>query len=174
VDKQIFPGTQGGPLEHIIAAKAVAFGEVLQPAFKAYAAQVVRNAKVMGEALLARGYALVSGGTDTHLLLVDLRSKNLTGKAAEEALQRADITVNKNTVPGDPQSPFVTSGIRIGTPALTTRGMGEGEMKQIAVMIDTVLTSPDESTIRGVAEQVRDLTASFPLYGSAGAPTPSR
>jgi glycine hydroxymethyltransferase len=174
VDKQIFPGTQGGPLEHIIAAKAVAFGEVLQPSFKTYATQVVKNAKAMGEALLSRGYALVSGGTDTHLLLVDLRSKNLTGKAAEEALQRAGITVNKNTVPGDPQSPFVTSGIRIGTPALTTRGMSEGEMKQIAFMIDAVLTSPDERTIDRVAGQVRDLTASFPLYAATAAPTPTR
>jgi glycine hydroxymethyltransferase len=170
VDKQIFPGTQGGPLEHIIAAKAVAFGEVLQPAFKAYGAQVVRNAKAMCDELLSRGYALVSGGTDTHLLLVDLRSRNLTGKAAEEALQKATITVNKNTIPGDPQSPFVTSGIRIGTPALTTRGMREAEMKQIAGMIDTVLSSPDDTTISRVAAQVRDLTAGFPLYAHAAAP----
>ena len=167
VDKWVFPGTQGGPLEHIIAAKAVAFGEVLQPAFKTYAAQVVRNAKVMCEALAGRGYALVSGGTDTHLLLVDLRSKNLTGKAAEEALQRADITVNKNTVPGDPQSPFVTSGIRIGTPALTTRGMGENEMREIAGLIDTVLTTPDDATVKRVAGKVRDLTTAFPLYGKS-------
>ena len=174
VDKQIFPGTQGGPLEHIIAAKAVAFGEVLQPSFKAYAAQVVRNAKAMGEALLARGYALVSGGTDTHLLLVDLRAKNLTGKAAEEALQRATITVNKNTIPGDPQSPFVTSGIRIGTPALTTRGMGEAEMGQIAAMIDSVLSSPDDATITRVAGEVRDLTAAFPLYAKPAAKRPAR
>jgi glycine hydroxymethyltransferase len=170
VDKQVFPGTQGGPLEHIIAAKAVAFGEVLQPSFRSYAAQVVKNAKAMGEALLSRGYALVSGGTDTHLLLVDLRPKNLTGKAAEEALQRADITVNKNTIPGDPQSPFVTSGIRIGTPALTTRGMGVDEMKQIAQMIDAVLSSPDEATIARVSGQVRDLTAGFPLYSQATTP----
>ena len=172
VDKWIFPGTQGGPLEHVIAAKAVAFGEVLQPSFKTYAAQVVKNARAMGETLLAQGYALVSGGTDTHLLLVDLRPKNLTGKAAEEALQRAGITVNKNTIPGDPQSPFVTSGIRIGTPALTTRGMREGEMKQIATMIDAVLSSPDESTIARVSGQVRDLTAGFPLYAQTAAPTP--
>jgi glycine hydroxymethyltransferase len=170
VDKQIFPGTQGGPLEHVIAAKAVAFGEVLQPSFKTYAARVVKNAKAMGDALQSRGYALVSGGTDTHLLLVDLRPKNLTGKAAEEALQRAGITVNKNTIPGDPQSPFVTSGIRIGTPALTTRGMGEGEMRQIAQMIDAVLSSPEESTIARVSGQVRDLTAGFPLYSQATAP----
>ncbi|MBI4503704.1 MAG: serine hydroxymethyltransferase [Gemmatimonadetes bacterium] len=174
VDKQIFPGIQGGPLEHMIAAKAVGFGEVLQPAFKTYAVQVVRNAKAMGEALLARGYTLVSGGTDTHLLLVDLRNKNLTGKAAEEALQRADITVNKNTIPGDPQSPFVTSGIRIGTPALTTRGMGESEMGQIASMIDSVLSSPDDSTIARVAGQVRDLTAAFPLYPKTTAGSPAR
>ena len=164
VDKWIFPGTQGGPLEHIIAAKAVAFGEVLQPEFKAYAAQVVRNAQAMCETLMAAGYALVSGGTDTHLLLVDLRSRNLTGKAAEEALQRAHITVNKNTSPGDPQSPFVTSGIRIGTPALTTRGMREGEMRQIAEMIDAVLASPDDTTIARVGGEVKELTARFPLY----------
>jgi glycine hydroxymethyltransferase len=172
VDKQVFPGTQGGPLEHIIAAKAVAFGEVLQPAFKVYAAQVVKNAQALCEALLEKGYALVSGGTDTHLLLVDLRSKHLTGKAAEEALQRAGITVNKNTVPGDPQSPFVTSGIRIGTPALTTRGMKESEMRLIAGLIDAVLTSADESTVSRVSGKVRDLTFAFPLYGRAPAPAP--
>jgi glycine hydroxymethyltransferase len=169
VDKQVFPGTQGGPLEHIIAAKAVAFGEVLEPSFKTYAAQVVKNAKAMGEALLECGYSLVSGGTDTHLLLVDLRSKNLTGKAAEEALQRAAITVNKNTIPGDPQSPFVTSGIRIGTPALTTRGMREREMKQIAHLIDEVLVSPDDATVAQVSARVRDLTSAFPLYAPASA-----
>jgi glycine hydroxymethyltransferase len=172
VDKQIFPGTQGGPLEHIIAAKAVAFGEVLKPSFKAYATQIVKNAKAMCEGLLEAGYSLVSGGTDTHLLLVDLRSRNLTGKAAEEALQKAHITVNKNTIPGDPQSPFVTSGIRIGTPALTTRGMREPEMKEIAGMIDAVLSSPDDSTIARVSRQVRDLTAGFPLYSRAAAPVP--
>jgi glycine hydroxymethyltransferase len=169
VDKQVFPGTQGGPLEHIIAAKAVAFGEVLEPSFETYAAQVVKNAKAMGEALLECGYSLVSGGTDTHLLLVDLRSKNLTGKAAEEALQRAAITVNKNTIPGDPQSPFVTSGIRIGTPALTTRGMREREMKQIAHLIDEVLVSPDDATVARVSARVRDLTSAFPLYAPASA-----
>jgi glycine hydroxymethyltransferase len=126
----------------------------------------------MCEALLEKGYALVSGGTDTHLLLVDLRSKNLTGKAAEEALQRAGITVNKNTIPGDPQSPFVTSGIRIGTPALTTRGMKEAEMRVIADLIDAILTSADEATVSRVAQRVRDLTASFPLYGRAPVPAP--
>ena len=166
IDKQVFPGTQGGPLEHVIAAKAVAFGEALQPEFKAYAAQVVKNAKALGEALLERGFQLVSGGTDTHLLLVDLRSKNaaLTGKVAEELLGRAGITINKNTVPGDPQSPFVTSGFRIGTPALTTRGMAEQEMKRIARWIDDVLSGQDDATISRVLKDVKDLAGRFPLY----------
>ncbi|HWO88510.1 MAG TPA: serine hydroxymethyltransferase [Gemmatimonadales bacterium] len=166
VDKEIFPGTQGGPLMHVIAAKAVAFGEALQPSFREYSCQVVANARALGEALAERGYDLVSGGTDTHLLLVDLRSKQLTGKEAEEALGRAAITVNKNTVPGDPQSPFVTSGIRIGTPALTTRGMREPEMRQIAALIDTALTGRGvEGVVRKVRDQVAELAAGFPLYG---------
>src|SRR5207249_1126757 len=125
VDKQVFPGIQGGPLEHVIAAKAVALGEALTPAFKQYAIQVVKNAQALAAALLQRGYAIVSGGTDTHLMLVDLRPKGLTGKEAQALLDRAGITVNKNTIPGDPQSPFVTSGVRIGTPAVTTRGFAE-------------------------------------------------
>ncbi|MEP6572875.1 MAG: serine hydroxymethyltransferase [Gemmatimonadota bacterium] len=166
IDKSVFPGTQGGPLEHVIAAKAVAFGEALTPDFKTYAKQVVANAKTLAEALVGRGFAIVSGGTDTHLMLVDLRPKNLTGKAAEQVLDRAGITVNKNTIPDDPQSPFVTSGIRLGTPALTTRGMGKPEMKRVADLIDQVLTSPDDATVSRVRREVRELTEAFPLYES--------
>jgi len=166
VDKQVFPGIQGGPLEHVIAAKAVAFGEALQPTFKTYAAQVVRNAVVLGETLQARGYRLVSGGTDTHLLLVDLRGTELTGKAAEELLGRAGIHVNKNTVPGDPQSPFVTSGIRVGTPALTTRGMGEAEMRRVGGWMADVLDARDDATGERVGREVRDLARTFPLYAA--------
>jgi glycine hydroxymethyltransferase len=164
INKSVFPGTQGGPLEHVIAAKAVAFGEALQPEFKKYARQVVDNAKALAEALVERGFAIVSGGTDTHLMLVDLRPKNLTGKVAEKVLDQAGITVNKNTIPDDPQSPFVTSGIRLGTPALTTRGMGKAEMRRVAQLIDTVLTSPDEATVARVKREVGELTESFPLY----------
>jgi glycine hydroxymethyltransferase len=164
INKSVFPGTQGGPLEHMIAAKAVAFHEALQPEFKRYAKQVVENAKTLAEGLVERGLAIVSGGTDTHLMLVDLRPKNITGKDAEKLLDRAGITVNKNTIPDDPQSPFVTSGIRLGTPALTTRGMGKSEMRRVAQLIDTVLTSPDEATIARVRGEVRGLTDAFPLY----------
>jgi glycine hydroxymethyltransferase len=166
VDKQIFPGVQGGPLMHVIAAKAVAFGEALRPDFKAYSAQVIDNARALGEALAERGFKLVSGGTDNHLLLVDLRSKGITGKDAEKALDRAAITVNKNTVPGETASPFVTSGIRIGTPALTTRGLGVAEMRTIAELIDRVITNPaDEATANTVRGEVRELCDRFPLYG---------
>ncbi|HXF95332.1 MAG TPA: serine hydroxymethyltransferase [Gemmatimonadales bacterium] len=164
VDKQVFPGIQGGPLEHVIAAKAVALGEALHPDFKDYAAQVVTNARALARALVARGYAIVSGGTDTHLVLVDLRPKNITGKEAEQLLDRAGITVNKNTIPGDPQSPFVTSGIRLGTPALTTRGFGEAEMERVADLLDQVLTGRDEGTVVRVRRAVRELTEEFPLY----------
>jgi glycine hydroxymethyltransferase len=164
VDKSVFPGTQGGPLEHVIAAKAVAFGEALTDDFKDYARRVVENARALAEALIARGFAIVSGGTDTHLMLVDLRPKNLTGKAAEKLLDLAGITVNKNTIPDDPQSPFVTSGIRLGTPALTTRGMGKGEMAQVAELIDRVLTRQDEATLARVRGEVGELTSAFPLY----------
>ncbi len=164
INKSVFPGTQGGPLEHVIAAKAVAFHEALQPEFKRYAKQVVENAKVLAAALVERGFAIVSGGTDTHLMLVDLRPKNLTGKVAEKVLDAAGITVNKNTIPDDPQSPFVTSGIRLGTPALTTRGMGTGEMKRVAELIDTVLLHPDDATIARVKGAVGELTSKFPLY----------
>ena len=166
VDKQVFPANQGGPLMHVIAAKAVALGEALQPAFRVYARQVIANAKVLGEALAGRGYSLVSGGTDTHLLLVDLRAKQLTGKLVEETLGRAGITVNKNTVPGDTASPFVTSGVRIGTPALTTRGMGEAEMRAIAGLIDRAVTGRDDpQKLERIRLEVLDLASQFPLYG---------
>ncbi|HEV2291494.1 MAG TPA: serine hydroxymethyltransferase [Gemmatimonadales bacterium] len=164
VDKSVFPGTQGGPLEHVIAAKAVAFGEALTDDFRRYAARVLENARALSEALLERGFAIVSGGTDTHLMLVDLRPKGLTGKVAEQLLDRAGITVNKNTIPDDPQSPFVTSGIRLGTPALTTRGMGKSEMRRIAALIDQVLIQQDDATVARVKGEVKALTDGFPLY----------
>ena len=165
VNKAMFPGTQGGPLEHVIAAKAVALKEALEPGFKQYSRQVVSNAQALAKALVARGYQLVSGGTDNHLMLVDLRNKGLTGKAAEKALDLAAITVNKNTVPKETQSPFVTSGIRIGTPAVTTRGMREPEMQRIAELIDQVLMSAEDASVaERVKEDVRTLSAAFPLY----------
>jgi glycine hydroxymethyltransferase len=164
VDKSVFPGAQGGPLEHVIAAKAVAFGEALTDDFKDYARRVVENAKTLAASMVERGFAIVSGGTDTHLMLVDLRPKNLTGKVAEKLLDQAGITVNKNTIPDDPQSPFVTSGIRLGTPALTTRGMGRGEMRRVAELIDRALTKQDEATLSRVRAEVEELTSAFPLY----------
>jgi len=164
VDKSVFPGHQGGPLQHVIAAKAVAFGEALTDDFKVYARKVVENAQVLAGALIERGFAIVSGGTDTHLMLVDLRPKGLTGKVAEKVLDQAGITVNKNTVPDDPQSPFVTSGIRLGTPALTTRGMGTEEMVRIAQLIDIALAKQDEATLARVKAEVKELTSAFPLY----------
>jgi glycine hydroxymethyltransferase len=164
IDKSIFPGTQGGPLMHVIAAKAVAFGEAATREFKTYSRRIVANAKRLAAALMERGFAIVSGGTDSHVMLVDLRSRGLTGKVAEDLLVRSGITVNKNTVPDDPQSPFVTSGIRLGTPALTTRGMGEEEMTRIAELIDEVLTRRDEATVARVLGEVEDLAADFPLY----------
>ena len=167
IDKAMFPGMQGGPLEHVIAGKAVAFHEALQPSFTAYCHQVVNNAQVLAHALMARGYHVVSGGTENHLMLVDLRSKGLTGKVAEKVLDEAGITVNKNTVPKETQSPFVTSGIRIGTPAVTTRGMGAEAMQEIAVLIDRVLSNPDDSdTIAAVKADVKALADRFPLYRS--------
>jgi glycine hydroxymethyltransferase len=170
IDKSVFPGTQGGPLEHVIAAKAVAFGEALTDDFKVYAAQVVENARTLADALIDLGFAIVSGGTDSHLMLVDLRPKNMTGKAAEKILDQAGITVNKNTIPDDPQSPFVTSGIRLGTPAVTTRGMGTAEMVRIAGLIDRALTNPDEASLSRVKSEVEDLTSDFPLYQSLRIP----
>ena len=165
IDKAMFPGMQGGPLEHIIAAKAVAFHEALQPAFTVYCRQVVHNARVLAAALVSRGYHIVSGGTDNHLMLVDLRNKGLTGKVAEKALDHAGITVNKNTVPKETQSPFVTSGIRIGTPAVTTRGMGSDAMERIASLIDRVLSAPEDAEVLAATRaDVRTLADEFPLY----------
>lgn len=151
-------------MEHAIAAKAVAFGEALTGDFRAYARATVENARTVAEALGERGFDLVSGGTDTHLVLVDLRPKELTGKSAEHILGQAGITVNKNTVPNDPESPFVTSGIRLGTPAMTTRGMGRSEMELIAELINRALTHPDDATLALVRDDVRALTEAFPLY----------
>ncbi len=165
IEKQIFPGIQGGPLMHVIAGKAVAFHEALQPDFAEYSAQVIRNAAVLAEALTERGFTLVSGGTDNHLLLVDLRSKGITGKVAERALEHAGITVNKNTVPGETESPFVTSGVRIGTPALTTRGLKEAEMGVIAAFIDRAVTAADDDAqLATIRQEVRELCGRFPLY----------
>lgn len=165
LDKSVFPGLQGGPLMHVIAAKAVCFGEALTPEFRAYQQRVVLNARVLADTLIARGFDLVSGGTDTHLLLVDLRRRGMTGKVAEEALHRARITVNKNAVPDDPQKPWVTSGIRIGTPALTTRGMGEGEMRTIGDWIARVLEAPADAALADeVSAEVAALCAGFPLF----------
>ena len=165
IDKSVFPGAQGGPLEHVIAAKAVSFREALRPEFSDYCRRVVANAKALAAAFAERGFHVVSGGTDNHLMLLDLRSRGLTGKLAEQALDRAGITVNKNTVPKETQSPFVTSGIRVGTPAVTTRGFGEGEMVQIASLIDRVLADPETAaTTDAVRDEVKALTQRFPLY----------
>ncbi|MHB2154310.1 serine hydroxymethyltransferase [Calditrichota bacterium GD2] len=165
IDSNVMPGIQGGPLMHIIAAKAVAFGEALKPEFKDYAKQVVKNAQTLANALIEKGYDIVSGGTDNHVFLVDLTAKNITGKAAENALHAAGITVNKNMVPFDTRSPFVTSGIRIGTPALTTKGMKEDEMQLIANFIDRVLSNiDDESVAQKVNEEIKELNKSFQIY----------
>ncbi len=165
VDFNVFPGFQGGPLMHVIAAKAVAFKEALQPDFVDYQKQVIANAKTLAQALIDRGYKIVSGGTDTHLMLVDLRNHGLTGKESEKALEQAGITVNKNMVPFDDQSPFVTSGIRLGTPALTTRGMKENEMKTIAELVDKVLLNISDDTVQAdVRDAVKSLCEQFPLY----------
>ncbi|GKU76961.1 serine hydroxymethyltransferase [Paenibacillus sp. L3-i20] len=165
IDKAVFPGSQGGPLMHIIAAKAVAFGEALQPEFKEYAQNVVKNAKVLSEELVARGINIVSGGTDNHLMLIDTRNLNITGKVAEHVLDQVGITVNKNAIPFDPTSPFVTSGIRLGTPAATARGMNEEAMKVIAEVIALVLKNPEDTAVLEKANgMVRNLTSQFPLY----------
>lgn len=165
LNSQIFPGIQGGPLEHAILGKAVAFGEALKPEFKAYQEQVLKNAKVLGEELVKKGLSLVSGGTDNHLILVDLTATEVTGKEAEEALDKAAITVNKNTIPNEKRSPFVTSGVRIGTPALTTRGMKEAEMILIAGFIVEVINNVgDENCLDKIREQVTELCKKFPLY----------
>jgi len=165
VDKSVFPGSQGGPLMHVIAGKAVAFYEALQPSFKKYQEQIVKNAKALAKAMIKNGFRLVSGGTDTHLILVDLMSKGLTGKIAEKVLDEVGITVNKNTIPFDTQSPFVTSGIRIGTPALTTRGFREEQMEEIADIIAKVLSNPENDLVKSEAkERVSKLAQLFPLY----------
>ncbi|TMQ48656.1 MAG: serine hydroxymethyltransferase [Candidatus Eisenbacteria bacterium] len=165
LDKTVFPGLQGGPLMHIIAAKAVCFGEALGDGFRAYQRRIVENAAALAGGLVARGFDLVSGGTDNHLMLVDLRARGMTGKAAEEALHRARITVNKNAVPNDPQKPWVTSGIRLGTPALTTRGFGVEEMGLIAGWIARILERPDDlETARAVGCEVLEVSSGFPLF----------
>jgi glycine hydroxymethyltransferase len=165
VDKMIFPGIQGGPLVHVIAAKAVAFKEALTPEFREYQLAVVKNAKVLAGELVARGYDIISGGTDNHLMLIDLSNRGITGQEAEEALDRAGITVNKNSVPFDERPPTVTSGMRLGTPSVTTRGMGDKEMVLIAELLDGVLGNlNDESAIESFRERVSDLCGKFPVY----------
>lgn len=165
MNSRIFPGIQGGPLEHVIAGKAVAFGEALKPEFKKYSEQVIQNAKVLADEMLSLGFKLVTGGTDNHLILVDLSDREITGKLAEASLDEAGITVNKNTVPNEKRSPFVTSGVRIGTPALTTRGMGTTEMKQIAKWIAQVLNNPEDVAMKAkIHEDVKQLCKHFPIY----------
>jgi len=165
IDKSIFPGIQGGPLMHVIAAKAVAFGEALQDSFKTYVQNIVNNAQRLADSLIKEGFTLVSGGTDNHLLLVDLRSLNLTGKVAEKVLDEVGVTVNKNTIPYDPESPFVTSGIRIGTAAVTSRGFGLEEMDEIASIIALTLKNIDnEEKLEEARKRVAALTEKFPLY----------
>ena len=169
LDLAVFPGSQGGPLEHVIAAKAIAFGEILSEDFKAYGKQIISNAQAMAKAFVSRGYNLISNGTDNHLMLIDLRNKNLTGKKAQETLDRAHITLNKNAVPFDDKSPFVTSGIRVGVPAVTTRGMNEANMETVVAMIDKVLmNADDENIIASVKNEVKEFMGQFPLYPELG------
>jgi glycine hydroxymethyltransferase len=164
LDSGVFPGMQGGPLEHVIAAKAVAFGEALTPEFRVYCTQVMKNAQAMASAFVARGYNLISGGTDNHLMLIDLRNKNITGKAAEIALGKADITVNKNMVPFDTRSPFVTSGIRVGTPAVTTRGLVESDMEDLVAWMDEAIRNcEDESILEKIGQEVKAKMSTYPL-----------
>ena len=165
IDMAVFPGTQGGPLEHVIASKAIAFGEILTEEFTHYAKQIKSNAQAMAAAFVKRGYDIISGGTDNHLMLIDLRNKNLTGKKAQETLDKAHITLNKNAVPFDNKSPFVTSGIRVGVPAITTRGMLEDHMETVVELIDRVLMkADDDNNITEVSKEVKNLMANFPLY----------
>jgi glycine hydroxymethyltransferase len=165
LDSGVFPGMQGGPLEHVIAAKAVAFGEILQPSFTLYSQQVIKNAQAMAEEFMARGYDIISGGTDNHLMLLDLQRKNVTGKAADYALGQADITVNKNMIPFDPQPPMTASGIRVGTAAITTRGFKENDCRQVVAWMDDVLSSPDDAAVQArIKSAVHDFMANFPLY----------
>lgn len=169
LDLAVFPGSQGGPLEHVIAAKAVSFGEILSEDFKGYGKQIISNAQAMAKAFVSRGYNLISNGTDNHLMLIDLRNKNLTGKKAQETLDKAHITLNKNAVPFDDKSPFVTSGIRVGVPAVTTRGMNESHMEMIVSLIDKVLmNADDEKVISSVKEEVKEFMKQFPLYPELG------
>ena len=164
LDSGVFPGMQGGPLEHVIAAKAVAFGEALTPEFREYCTQVMKNAQAMASAFVARGYNLISGGTDNHLMLIDLRNKNITGKAAEIALGKADITVNKNMVPFDTRSPFVTSGMRVGTPAVTTRGLVESDMEDLVAWMDEAIRNcEDESVLEKIGQEVKAKMSTYPL-----------
>jgi glycine hydroxymethyltransferase len=169
LDLAVFPGSQGGPLEHVIAAKAVGFGENLSDDFRTYGKQIISNAQAMARSFVNRGYNLISGGTDNHLMLIDLRNKNLTGKKAQETLDKAHITLNKNAVPFDDKSPFVTSGIRVGVPAVTTRGMNQAHMETVVEMIDKVLmNADDEKTIASVRADVKDFMKQFPLYPELG------
>lgn len=169
LDLAVFPGSQGGPLEHVIAAKAIAFGEILSEDFKSYGKQIISNAQAMAKAFVSRGYNLISGGTDNHLMLIDLRNKNLTGKKAQETLDKANITVNRNSVPFDDKSPFVTSGIRVGVPAVTTRGMKEKDVETIAGLIDKVLMNIDDANvIASVQNEVKGFMKQFPLYPELG------
>ena len=161
----VFPGSQGGPLEHVIAAKAIAFGEALKPEFKAYGEQVIKNAKLMANEFLKKGYKIISGGTENHCMLIDLRNKNITGKDAENALVKADITANKNMVPFDTQSPFITSGIRLGTPAITTRGVIENVIPVIVDLIDKVIVNyEDEKVLSEVKNEVNKLMSAYPIF----------
>ncbi len=165
LDSGVFPGTQGGPLEHVIAAKAIAFGEALSDEYLSYVVQVAKNAKAMADAFVQKGYKIISGGTDNHLMLIDLRFKNLTGKIAEESLIKADITINKNMVPFDTQSPMITSGMRIGTPAITTRGLKEKDVVKVVDLIDEALQKPsDEKHLKAVKRKVNSMMKKFPLY----------
>ena len=165
IDASVMPGIQGGPLMHVIAAKAVAFGEALKPEFKKYTEEIVNNAQTMAEEFLKLNYDLVSGGTDTHVLLIDLTNKNINGKKAENALGQAGIHLNKNMVPFDTKSPFITSGIRVGTPAITTRGMGKLEMKQVVNWIDEIITQPDNEKLHSsILLNVNELCSKFPIY----------
>ena len=175
LNKSVFPGTQGGPLEHAIAAKAVAFGEALQPEFKEYSSQVIANAQAMAEAFKARDIKLVSDGTDNHLILVDLRSISMTGKKADALVSQVNITANKNTVPFDPESPFVTSGLRLGSPAMTTRGMGTTEFAEIAnIIADKLLAPEDEAVQNDCLDRVAALCDRFPLYPYLQIPVPEK
>jgi glycine hydroxymethyltransferase len=169
LDMAIFPGIQGGPLEHVIAAKAIAFGEILDESYTQYATQIQKNAQAMAKAFMAKEYGIISGGTDNHLMLIDLRNKNITGKKAQETLDRAHITLNKNAVPFDDKSPFVTSGIRVGVPAVTTRGMKEEHMQTVVDLIDRVLMNiDDENLVKKTADEVHSFMGQFPLYPELG------